>query len=113
MIQICEERRVCERIDVMRREQAHGELQGQVVTGEERVRMQEALQRLNNLDNASESSSQSDLEDPEGESEDPESSEAGGSGARPLTKKQRQDIEALAEKIEQVWLLTPRLLSVH
>ena len=80
----------------MCREQAHGELQGQRVTGEERVRMQDALQRLNNLDNASDSSS--------GSCSDADEPGAGVTGSGPLSKKQRQTMEALAEKLEQVRL---------
>ena len=80
------------------REQAQGELQGQVVDGEERIRMQEALHRLNNLDAASDSSTDSD--------EAHEGMQGGEevSNSAPVRKRQRQTVEALAERIEQVCL---------
>ncbi|KAK9853612.1 hypothetical protein WJX84_000043 [Apatococcus fuscideae] len=82
------------------REQAQGELQGQTVSREERARMQDALQRLNNLDNASETSS-----------EQGESSEQEENSSAPLSKKQRQAVEALAEKISQGMQISEEDLS--
>ncbi len=78
------------------RDQAQGELQGQMVSGEERVRMQEALHRLNHLDDASESSGGSE------DDSDEFHEGADGQAAATLRKKQRHALEALAERIEQV-----------